>query len=709
MSAAYICSHCQLPVGRFGEQREVEGTVHHFCCYGCCLAYQVLHRAREEPEADAHPIRLGVGGFLAMNIMLFSLLLYAGAFAGPDAWLAGVVPWLLWALTTPLLLLLGGPFFGGAWRAARMGRMTADTLVSLGAMAAYGYSAWQVVEGGGQVYFDTATMVLLLFTLGRYLEAQGRVRAVRSLAPMLAAERAEVRVVQAGTEVIRSVDQVLPGELVRVRPGERIAVDGRVVEGRSECDESILTGQPEPRFKAPGDSVHAGSLNGRGQLLVCAESTGDATRWVRISRMVREALAEKSLVGEAVDRVAAWFIPWVLLLAVATVWYWANRGGLDQGLLTGLAVLVVACPCSLGLAAPLAMVLGIGRAAQRGILVRGGGVLEKLARLKGIAFDKTGTLTQGRFQLVSLAAEGAPEPEVLRRAAGLASGSDHPIARAVAELGRRSGLDITVAAEIQDRPGAGLTGRTDGEDCALGSAAFMADLGWPVPVALAPSQGEGTQIYVGWAERVRGRLSLADSPRSEAGPVIAALHVRGLRTLMLSGDGEAAVARLATGLGIPTWRAGLAPEAKVAILREWGARRGRIAMVGDGLNDGPVLAAASVGIAVGGASDLAKESADVILPEGGLALLPWLLQLSDQVRRSVRANLVWALGYNFLALSLAAGGLLQPVFAAALMAGSSLVVVTRTLNAARGAHDPVQGEPGSAAPAVAPQPWGPAV
>jgi len=681
-----LCSHCQLPVGRFGREREIRGERHAFCCYGCSLAYQVHHGEREEPEAAAWLIRLGVGGFLAMNVMVLSWLLYAGAFSGDDAWLRQPVHWLLWALATPLVAILGAPFFANAAQALREGRLATDALVCVGVLAAYGYSAWQVLRGSDLVYFDTAGMVLVLFTLGRYLEAQGRVRAVRSLAPMLAAERAEVRIVRGGVQALRPVLEVRPGDLVRVLPGERIAVDGIVVDGRSECEEAILTGQPVPRPKSPGAPVHAGSLNGGGLLLVRATVPGTQTRWVRIGRLVRDALADKSLMGDTVDRVAAVFIPGVLLLAGATAWFWSGRGALEDALLAGLAVLVVACPCSLGLAAPLASALAIGAAAQRGVLIRNGAVLEKLARLKGVAFDKTGTLTQPALRPVALTVHGATAAEVLHRAALLARGSDHPIAQAVAEMGGDDASET--AADIEVRAGAGVVGRIDGERCAMGSRHFMTDLRWTVPDALSQVPPGCTSTLIGWEGGVHGLVALAAAPVPEAGDVIAALHRRRLSTLLLSGDAPAPVAQAAAALRIGEWRAELEPEDKVRLLREWAARRGPVAMVGDGLNDGPVLAAASVGIAVAGATDLARESADVVLPRAGLGALPWLLEQADQARRSIRANLAWAFTYNAVALTLAASGLLLPVIAAALMAGSSLFVVARSWRAGRSANGP---------------------
>ena len=510
------CSHCQLPVGRLGRQRDIHGEGHWFCCYGCCLAFQVHHGSREEPEAAAWLIRLGVGAFLAMNIMLLSLLLYAGAFSGDDAWLRDPVHWLLWILATPMLFVLGGPFFDGAWGALRQRRVSTDLLVGIGVLAAYGYSAWQVLRGSSLVYFDTASMVLLLFTLGRYLEAQGRARAARCLAPMLAAERAEVRVVRDRGETSLALRDVRAGDLARVLPGERVPVDGRIEDGRSECDESVLSGQPEPVPKAPGDGVHAGSLNGSGQLLVRATADGLQTRWVHIGRLVREAAASRSLVGDSVDRAAAAFVPGVLLLAAATAWFWGSRDGVEQALLAGLAVLVVACPCSLGLAAPLAGALAIGQAAQRGILIRGGGVLERLTRLAGLAFDKTGTLTDATLRPVSLRVDGTDAAQVLRCAGMLAMGSDHPVARAVVELARRDMPGLGVAGDIEARPGAGVLGTIDGVPCAIGSAAFMDRRGWALPASLRGADDEGTSVFVGWQGRVHGRIGVSAAPLPEA-------------------------------------------------------------------------------------------------------------------------------------------------------------------------------------------------
>ena len=680
MTAACLCAQCHLPVRKDGQQREVNGAPFVFCCYGCCIAFQVSRGQGEESAAAWLLIRLGVGVFLSMFVMLFSLLLYAGTF-GPEAGgLVRILHIVLWVLATPVLIILGGPFFSGAWHAARKGRATADTLVSLGALSAYGYSVLQTLNGGTSVYFDTATMVLVLFSLGRYLEAVSRARTARTLAPMLAAEQATATVVASDKEDRElKVDAVQPGMTVRVRPGQRVPVDGIVLEGNSQCDEAILTGQHEPQSKSSGDSVHAGSLNGTGLLLLRATGAGAATRWGKISRFVSDAVQHKSMAGEVVDRVAAVFVPVVIALASITLVYWSQRESFDNALMIALSVLVVACPCALGLAAPLAAAIGLGQAAQNGVLVRGGGVLERLAGIKAVAFDKTGTLTHGDLQLAQIRVERVSEHEVLTCAAGLAQGSEHPIGRGIAAAARSRKINPLSLRVLQARPGQGVIGQGEHGLCAMGSASMMQELGWPMPVQLLEQVGTHTLVYVGWAGKVRGLMGLTDTVLEEAKSVVAALTNCKLSTCLLSGDSASAVAQTAAALDIDNWQAELSPEAKVAALREWTDQQGSVAMVGDGMNDGPVLSQASVGIAVGGATDLARETADVTLPKGALQCLPWLILLARRVRRTIYINISWALGYNVLTLTLAASGHLVPIAAAGLMAGSSLVVSINAL------------------------------
>lgn len=689
-----LCSHCLLPVGVRAMQRTVNGESHAFCCYGCCIAFQVKNGKSEEWEAAWLLIRLGVGGFLSMNIMLFSLLLYAGAFTGVDARLLPWIHLLLWVFATPALIILGGPFLAETWRDAVDGRVTSSALIVLGVGAAYLYSAFAVIERGPHVYFDTATMVLMLFTVGRYLEAAGRARAARNLEPLLAAESECSTVVDGNVETRRPVREVGVGSLVRVRPGERIPLDGTVMEGESHADEAVITGESRLVPKGVGSPVIAGSINMDGPLLIRSNRAGTDTRWAQICRSVRDALTRRSPTQRLADRVVGIFVPLVLSLGALTALCWAQWLPFDRALLISLSVLVIACPCAVGLAAPLATSLGIGRLARRGCLVREPGALEELARARLLAFDKTGTLTSGRARVVRIETTDVVADEVLARAAGLERHSEHGFGHAIAAAAAVRGLDPVVAGDVQTLPGRGIRGNADGEAVVAGNRALMSELGWSV----APTLGERGRsleadgysvIYVGWGEHVRAALALDDAALPEARSTVEALRSRGLHVMLLSGDLARATQRVAVAAGIEDAQSGLSPEVKRAALRRLRQRYGVVAMVGDGLNDGPVLAEADVEIAVGSATDLARETAAVVLPRDGLWMLPWVVDVARAARKTILTNLLWAFGYNLIALTLAVLGLLQPVLAAAVMAGSSVLVVLNSLRLER-MPDPVR-------------------
>jgi P-type Cu2+ transporter len=693
-SAESLCRHCLLPAGGRALQQTINGESCAFCCYGCSIAFQVKNGKSEEWEAAWLLIRLGIGGFLSMNIMLFSLLIYGGVFTGADARVLPVIDVLLLILATPAVIILGGPFLRETFVEGTRGRLTSSALIVLGVGAAYFYSAVAVFERNAQVYFDTATMVLMLFTLGRYLEAAGRARAARDLEPLLAAERETVRVVQNdGTELLCPVRQVETGTLVRVRPGERIAVDGIIIEGASRADEAVITGESRPVEKKAGSAVIAGSINMEGVLLIRSSGSGTATRWAQICRSVRDALIRRSPIQRLADRAVAIAVPGVLLLGALTVIYWAQWLPLHRAMLMGVAVLVVACPCAVGLAAPLATSLGIGRLARHGCLVRDASVLESLARVRLLAFDKTGTLTLGKARVVAIEADGAANDEVLTFAAGLERHSEHGLGRAVVSAAAERGVDLPPARHVRAIPGRGIVGDIDGGTAAAGSLALMGELRFPVGSRLAEfarcAEANGhSVIYVGWGGQTRAVLSLDDTPVPEARATIDALRARGVHMTVLTGDLAPAARRVAAALGIEDVRAGLTPEDKRAVLGRHRSSHGAVAMVGDGLNDGPVLVEADVGIAVGSATDLARETAAVVLPAGGLWLLPWIVDCARAVSSTVRTNLLWAFGYNLIALTLAALGLLQPIIAAAVMAGSSLLVVLNSLRLER-LPDPV--------------------
>ena len=688
-----LCRHCLLPVGRRGFTRTVNGEGCQFCCYGCCIAHQVNSGSGDASEAAWFLVRLGVGSFLSMNIMLFSLLVYSGAFSGADRRVLPTIQLLLWGLATPAVLILGEPFLRETWSQARRGRLTSSALIVLGSLAAYAYSTLAVFQRGGHLYFDTASMVLMLFTLGRYLEAAGRARASRDLAPLLAAESELATVVEGVQEHRRPVREVRAGMLIRVKPGERIPIDGLIVEGRSHTDDAVITGESRLIAKAVGASVLAGSINLDGPLLIRSSAAGGESRWAKICRSVRDALRQSSRTQRIADRLVGAFVPIVLALAGMTLAYWVQRLPLDQAMLTALSVLVVACPCAVGLAAPMAHSLGIGQLARHGCLVRSPGALEALACTRLIAFDKTGTLTLGRPQLVDLASDDVGDDEVLARLAGLERHSEHGLARAIALAASARGLDPIATADVQIVPGRGLRGIAQGELVAAGSAAFISDLGWQLPPALSEraevmaSSGHSV-VFIGWSEnagpgRARAALSFDDTALPEARTTIDRLRGLGLRVMLLTGDHAGAAARVAAAVGVDDWRCGLLPEGKRAALDQCRTHGSAVAMVGDGLNDGPGLAWADVGIAVGSAIDLARETADLVLPTDGLWLLPWVVGRARAVRSTILTNLAWAFSYNLIALSCAVLGLLQPILAAAVMAGSSLLVVLNSLRLER--------------------------
>lgn len=680
----HMCSHCYLPVTPHSLRRKLNGREQAFCCYGCCLAFQVSAGNTVENSAAWLLIRLGVGAFLAMNIMLFSLLLYSGSISEQDQALLQIVNYLLWALATPVLIILGGPFLKDAWRGIQNGRLSTDSLISIAVLAAYGYSVIVIIQGGTGVYFDTATMLLVLFTLGRYLEATGRAQAVRSVEPFFAAEDGWVTVVEANQDKSSRVRDLKSGMKVRVLPGDWIYVDGFVLEGGSKVDESIISGESRWLDKRPGSTVRSGSINQSGHLLIECSSTASESNWATICRAVRNSLNTKTRMQQLADKVAAIFVPAVILLAGATVLYWSGKTDFNSSLLAGLSVLVVACPCALGLATPLATTMGIGLFSRRGILIRGGEIFETLARIKGVAFDKTGTVTGEKMRLIRIESGIIAESEILINTAAIEKGANHPIARAILAATEERQLTLPTATKMRTLRTGGITGRILNQEIAAGTQELMNDFGWVTSTnlkSLAAKEAAAGYlvIWIGWSGFVRGFLVLEDDLDDLAQFTIQSLRQRGLYTSLITGDKTAIAQRIAESAEFEGMDAELTPDNKVKALSRLTQTYGSIAMVGDGINDAPALASSAVGIAVGGATDLARETADVVLPENGLYHLPWMFEVAVRVRRSIQVNLLCAFGYNIVALTLAAMGHIQPIFAALLMVGSSVLVIFNSL------------------------------
>ena len=635
--------------------------------------------------------------------------------------------WLQWLLATPIVVWGGWPILTGGWAGFRRGRPTMFSLIGLGVGVAYIASvvatlapgvfpdAFRRPDGSVAVFFESAGMIVVLVLAGQLLETRARratttaIRALMDLAPPTA-ERFP------GGESV-PLGAVQAGDLLRVRPGGRIPVDGVIREGATACDESLLTGEPIAVERVAGDRVLGGAINGAGAIVIQATAAAADSLVARITRLVREAHEKRAPIEQLADRIAAVFVPAVLAIALATFLAWATFGPqprLALGLVSAVSVLVIACPCALGLATPLAMTVAIGRGARSGILVRSAEAMEHLSHAGTLLFDKTGTLTLGRPRIVALTALGpdgasdiaddaglpaalAHEPfrTLFVNAASLEAASEHPLARAFVQAAAEAGLALPAATAVRAAIGRGLSGHVEGRRVVIGSPAFLIDEG--VPVAEVAPPGGGTVIAIAVDGRLAGMVTVADPPRPEAAAVIADLERRGLITGLLSGDAPSAALALAHAVGIDDAHGGLSPADKAAFIARQRAavsdpatraptRDASIVFVGDGINDAPALAAADVGIAMGSGADVALETADVTLLSGGLAAVPRALDLAAATMHTVRQNLFLAFLYNAIAIPVAAGALYpwlghvtSPMLAAAAMSLSSLSVIANSL------------------------------
>jgi Cu+-exporting ATPase len=691
-------------------------------CPICGMPLEPVGGATDDHGGADFRRRLAVTAVPAISVFLLSMLPMLGhmlPLGTLQPWLMALErsPWAAWtelALASLVVFYGGWPILSGGMAAIRRGRPTMFSLISIGVLTAWGYSL--VATGApsvfpeafrgpaGQVgrFFESAAMIVVLVLVGQLLESRARhgttaaIRALMDLSPPEA-----VRLDPADTSRSETVALALvkAGDLLRVRPGQRVPVDGRVVEGASECDESLLTGEPLPVAKQAGDRVLGGSLNGSGGLVMQAEVASSQSLVARITRLVREAHAARAPIEQLADRISARVVPAVVLAAVATLAAWLVLGGeqgLSMGIVSAVSVLVIACPCGLGLATPLSMTVAIGRGARSGILARSSAAMQALAMADTVIFDKTGTLTQGKPQLAAsglLGETGGTASDssdaVLRLVAAVEAGSEHALAAAFVEAAGEQGLLLPAATNVQAAVGLGLTGEVEGRKVAVGSRQFIeeqAGTGVEPAAAEAARRQGATLVMAAIDDQPAGWFAIHDTPRPEAAGVVDSLQDRGLRTALLSGDSQAAAAHLAAAVGIDDATGGCSPGDKLREIHHRHQAGHRIAFVGDGINDAPALAAADVGIAVGSAADVAIETADITLLSGGLARLPEAVDLARQTMRNVRENLALSLVYNLLAIPIAAGllypatGLLMsPMLAAAAMTASSLSVIGNAL------------------------------
>jgi len=640
----------------------------------------------ERREHRSALIRLGVSGLGAMNVMTYSVALYVGAFEGMAAGFESFFRWLCFLVATPVVVIAGRPFFAGAIRDLRVGRPGMDVPVALAIGGAFGVSGWATIHGGGEVFFDSACMFIFFLTLGRFLEMRVRHRSASLSRRLLDAAPAIARRIVAGREEVVSAESLVLGDRFLVRAGESLPADGRILEGSSAIDESLLTGEPWPRDVSPADSVVAGSVNVDSPILVEAMRVGDETTMASIVSLIERAESEKPAIASAADRVAGIFVGFVLCVAALAAVGWGLHAP-ERAIWTTLAVLVATCPCALSLATPAALAAATHGLAEAGLLVTRGHVLEGLANASRVVFDKTGTLTRGEPTLVEVVPlrPGLESDELLELARRLERHSEHPLARALREEGT-SEEPLEGPGRFRSVAGRGVEGKLESRRVRIGRPDWVAALSAAELPGVSPDAVAQARILLGDESGPLAWLGFSDPLRSDAVESIRRLEGIGLGLEMLSGDPSPGAGELARRLGLDDACPGATPEMKVDRIQELQQTGERVVVVGDGVNDGPVTRAATVSIAMGSGADLTRLAADAVLMRDDLSLLPLAIDWSRRVRRIMRQNFAWAIAYNVCALPLALSGLLAPWLAAIGMSASSLVVV---LNATRLGRPPV--------------------
>ena len=592
--------------------------------------------------------------------------------------------WLQLALATPVQFWIGARFYVGAWHALRGGGANMDVLIVLGTSAAYVYSAWIAIAGdGGHVYFEAAATIITLVLLGKRLENRARQRATAAIRELLKLQPALARVERSGTVVEAPVATIVPGEVYHVQPGDSVPVDGEVLQGESSVDESMLTGESNPVEKSHGTRVFAGTMNHQGWLRCRATAVGSHTALAAIIRLVEQAQGSKAPIQRLADRISGVFVPVVLLVAIGTFFVWLFLGAeLSRALINAVAVLVIACPCALGLATPTAIMVGTGRGARNGILIRNAAALELAGRLDVLAVDKTGTLTHAQPEVAAIVAlQPVGEDELLRLAAGAEQGSEHPLARAIRRAAREREIEPGAIESLQALPGLGVRARQAGSELLVGSPRFLAEQGIVVDAAaLERCARDGQTVVVLARDRTPlGLIAISDRLRTSSKAAVASLKALGIDVVMLTGDNERTARAVAAACGISRVVAGLLPAEKVREIEKYRAAGHKVGMVGDGVNDAPALASADVSFAIGAGAGAAIQAADVTLMRSDLESVVASIDLSRATLSKVKQNLFFAFVYNVLGIPLAALGFLNPIVAGAAMALSSVSVVGNSL------------------------------
>ncbi len=654
------------------------------------LGYQAtLPTEKPRDEEESFFTRLLIGGVMVLHDMIVGGGIYARellGWASPEtAWLVHFFQIMMLVTSIPVLVLLGLPILRAGFASLLRGQPNIHTLIMIGTFSAYVLSVRNLIWGHGGLYFDTATMLIFLVSIGRWLEMQAHKSSNKAVARLLEQIPNEATVVSGEGDVTVKVSELKAGMRVRIRPGERFPVDGLIAIGEGDVDESLLTGEPKPVTHREGDKVQAGTVSLDGSFEVIATAVGELTTAGQIGRLLHEALWARSPLERMADKLSAWMTPLALALATIAFLIWYSISGLETGLMVALSVLLIACPCALGLATPLTLWLSLERAAESGAILRSTGALERLAKVERIFFDKTGTLSQLPMKVQGIFIEGDQDKKAgcrkkfLQVVASVENESEHPLAKAIVEYAKAEQVELKKPVSFKVLPALGVVGQLPVAQLSIviGSARLMFAEGLSMSTEIS-QQAEAWKeaghivVYAGWDGQVAGILALGEKIRAEAKETVGQLQSRGLELGVLTGDETSAGERWQKALGIPV-SAALSPDEKMNRLME------NSAMVGDGINDGPALAAATVGLAMNHGTDVARTAADIVLVRDDLRVIPWLVDISRESMKRVRQNLGWAVIYNLIGVGLAMTGLLQPVFSAFAMVASSIFVTTNAM------------------------------
>jgi heavy metal translocating P-type ATPase len=680
-SISEFCYQCGLPLPNRPVSHQVSGKEVSFCCYGCLLTNGITGEKGEEGEALWILLRLGVGAFFAMNIMILSFTDYLYPFDGNAA---AIINYIEMVLAIPVMLLLGLPILKNSFRWISDLTLNMDVLIVIGTFSAFVLSTYSTLKGANNVYFDTASIILVLVTVGRLLEANAKAQASNAIKDLLELSPKEAIIIRDGKEESVSIESIRRDDLVRMTPGETFPVDGEVIEGESSVDESMLTGESKPVFKEKGSEVLSGSTNLDGMLIFRVTNIGEEMFFSRFVALLEEARKVRAPMERLADRISSIFIPLAIIISALTFLFWFHETGIDSAIMNALSVLLISCPCALGIATPMAIWVSMGRMANQGIVVRTGETLEKLSHIRGIFFDKTGTITKGSLNVSSIFINPdsrLKESEVIPMIASIEFSSEHPLGKSFVRFATENGYVIPPLSEFKAYPGLGAQGKVNGRMLYTGSEKFMSKMGLTLNTVIVDhkkgpeSQGKSV-VFFGWDKEVKGFIGFSEELREEIIDAISDLKNQEIEVVMITGDNKYAAEAIASSIGVKT-KTDLLPEDKIREIKTY--TKGPSAMVGDGINDAPALMAADIGIAMGCSTDITRESADMSLLGNDIRKIAWSLRLAKKTIKTIRGNLAWAFFYNVVGIGLAVTGILKPLVAALIMIISSLFVLGNSL------------------------------